>query len=131
MRILFDTNVLIASLVSHGFCQELLEHSFIEHDLITSDFILSELKDKLVKKFKFSEEIAAEAIDLFGSRMKVVTPARLDSPVCRDADDDNVLSAAVAGLCDFIVTGDKDLLEIKEYQGIRIVGPRAFMELEF
>ena len=53
MRIVVDTNVLIASLISHGF---------------TSKFILNEVKEKLTDKFKHSPETADEAVVLFASR---------------------------------------------------------------
>ena len=131
MTILFDTNVLIAAFISHGFCQELLERCLIEHDLITSEFILSELKEKLTGKFGFSHKTADEAVELLRSRMKIVRPANINVQVCRDPDDDNVLAAAAAGLCDFIVTGDKDLLDIGTYKGVQIVTPRAFGDSEF
>ena len=49
--------------------------------------------------------------------------------VSGDADDDRYLAAAVEGNATLIVTGDPDLLTVKEFQGIRIVTPRAFLEL--
>lgn len=49
--------------------------------------------------------------------------------VCRDPDDEVVLAAAVEGRADRIVTGDKDLLVLGEYEGIPIITPRAFLDL--
>ncbi len=49
--------------------------------------------------------------------------------VCRDPADDMVLAAAVEGRADAIVTGDRDLLALEEYEGIAIVAPRAFLNL--
>lgn len=58
----------------------------------------------------------------------IVEPAhRLD--VSRDADDNRVLEAAVAGSADYIVTGDRDLLELGSHAGIRIVTPADFVKL--
>jgi len=59
--------------------------------------------------------------------MTVVSPAKLDQPVCRDPDDDNILAAAISGKCDCIITGDKDLLVLKQYLGINIFNPRDFL----
>lgn len=49
--------------------------------------------------------------------------------VSADPDDDKYLAAAVEGRATLVVTGDPDLLALKEYQGIRIVTPRAFLDL--
>ncbi len=48
--------------------------------------------------------------------------------VSGDPDDDKYIAAAVEGLAEFIVTGDKHLLALTNYEGIRIVTPRAFLE---
>jgi len=130
VRIVPDTNVLIASLISRGFCHELMEHCFLNHTLITSEFILGEVKEKLVEKFKYATETAEEAVALFRSQMQVVTPVTLSSPVSRDADDDNILATAVAGNCDCIITGDKDLLVLKQFEGMKILNPREFSDQE-
>jgi putative PIN family toxin of toxin-antitoxin system len=48
-------------------------------------------------------------------------------PICRDPNDDHIISTALAVNADFIVTGDKDLLELSQYQSIRILTARAFL----
>ncbi len=95
-----------------------------------SEFILNEVREKLVGKFKYTSEVANEAIRLLRSRMELVIPAPLDKPVCRDADDDNILATAMAGDCECIITGDKDLLVLKHFQGIDILSPSDFQEYE-
>ena len=49
--------------------------------------------------------------------------------VSKDRDDDKDIAAAVEGRAAFIVAGDSDLLDLKGYQGIRIVSPRTFLDL--
>ena len=49
--------------------------------------------------------------------------------VSEDPDDDKYIAAAIEGRASFVVSGDPDLLDIKEHQGVRIVNPRAFLEL--
>lgn len=127
MKIVLDTNVLIAALIARGVCHELLEHCVLRHTLLTSDFILEETEEKLIEKFGYTAELAAEAVTVFRSRMKVVPALKLDSRVCRDADDDNILAAAVSANCDCVITGDKDLLVLKAYAGIDILSPRNFL----
>lgn len=58
MRIVLDTNVLIAAFIARGTCHQLLEHCIRNHDLITSQFILDEVREKLVEKFKYTSETA-------------------------------------------------------------------------
>jgi putative PIN family toxin of toxin-antitoxin system len=49
--------------------------------------------------------------------------------VSDDPDDDKYIAAAVEGRAAFVVTGDPDLLALQEHEGIRIVSPRAFLDL--
>ncbi len=130
MKIILDTNVLIAAFVARGYCHELFENCARQHTLITSDFILNEFQEKLAKKFKLGSEEIHQVSELLLSRMKVVIPVKLEQQICRDADDDNVIATAIAGDCDCIITGDKDLLVLKQYQSVSIFSPNDFRTLE-
>jgi len=130
MKILFDTNVLIAAFISHGSCFELFEHCSRQHDIFTSKYILSELKKNLHKKFKFSDSEVTQVINLLLSRLSVIDPIISIKPLCRDKDDDNILAAALAVHCHCLVTGDKDLLILKQYEGIPIIKPIDFWKFE-
>lgn len=130
MRLVLDTNVLIAAFIARGSCAELFEHCARHHVLVTSDFILAELREQLVGKFKFSRVEVSEVVMLLLSRMLVVQPANLSARVCRDPDDDEIIATAVAGNCECIITGDKDLLVVKRFSGIEILSPRDFAEYE-
>jgi putative PIN family toxin of toxin-antitoxin system len=59
----------------------------------------------------------------------LVAGARIVSGVCVDGDDDKYLAAALEGRASCIVTGDRHLLVLDEYQGVRIVSPRTFLDL--
>jgi uncharacterized protein len=61
---------------------------------------------------------------------QLVSPEPLPIPVCRDPDDDLVLATAIAGACSCVVTGDKDLLVLGQYEGVVIISPGAFSEYE-
>ena len=61
-------------------------------------------------------------------RIEWAQPRALSEPVCRDADDDWVLATAIAGKADVIVTGDEDLLVLKQHADIPIISPRLFLE---
>ena len=130
MKIVLDTNVLIAAFIAHGACNELLEHCALNHEIVLSPFILDEFRNKLVDKFGFTSREAGGAVRLLKSRCQTVTPPPLDKPTCRDPDDDNVIAAALAAACDCIVSGDRDLLALAKPFGIPIVSPAKFWEFE-
>lgn len=130
MKVVFDTNVLMAALISRGTCADLLEQCVMFHSIITSDFILDELREHLVGKFRYSVEEAEDAVSLFKSQMQLVTPEVIEPQVCRDKDDDQILGTGLAGLADCIVTGDKDLLVVQQHAGIEIITPGDFVDFE-
>ena len=130
MKLVLDTNVLIAALITRGVYTDLLEHCVLSHTLVASDFIFAELWGHLVKKFEYTHQEANEAIVLIKSQVEIVTPKLLDHPVCRDPDDDQLLGTAIAGQAECIVTGDKDLLVLQRYEGIEIVSPGKFAGFE-
>lgn len=130
MRVVLDTNVLIAAFVSRGRCAQLLEHCAEAHEMVTSSGLLDEYEEKLVRKFKLTLDLAGSNAALLRSTMEVVDPLPLPVPVCRDPDDDLVLATAVAGGCECILTGDKDLLVLGSYQAVDIISPGDFAEYE-
>ncbi|CAN5856456.1 putative toxin-antitoxin system toxin component, PIN family [soil metagenome] len=130
MRLVLDTNVLIAAFVARGVCHEVLEHCARRHGLVTSDKTMGEFEEKLLNKFKVPHKEVRQAIDLLSSQMQSVTPKPLAVPVCRDADDDWVLATAAVGECACIVTGDKDLLVLESFQNTIILAPAAFWAYE-
>jgi putative PIN family toxin of toxin-antitoxin system len=77
MRIVLDTNVLIASLISRGKCYALVEHSLKVHEIISSTFILNELSEKLQKKFKYDTNEITEALSIFQAKMEIVKPSNI------------------------------------------------------
>jgi len=130
MRILLDTNVLIAAFITHGTCSDLFEHCIRQHEIIASQFILNELEGHLRKKFKFSETDTREAMELLIAVAKIIEPVSLTEPVCRDCDDDMILATALTGKADCLITGDKDLTDLKTFRGIPILKPAEFSALE-
>src|SRR5438309_10377181 len=116
--------------MSAGVWHESSQHCARRHKPGTSNVTLNEVRDKMIQKFKYTSEVADEAVRLLRSRMEVVTPASLDAQVCRDPDDDSILATATAGNCKFIITGDKDLLVLQTFGEVKIVGPGAFQRLE-
>jgi len=130
MKVVLDTNVLIAALIARAVCADLVEYCVLSHTVVSSDFILAELRRHLVGKFGYAEDDADDAIVFLQANMQIVTPAAIDPPVCRDPDDDQILGTAVAGQAECIVTGDKDLLVLGQHEGIHIFAPGDFGDFE-
>ena len=130
MKIVLDTNVLIAALGAQGVCRELLEHCVLRHVLLSSDPILAELQEQLAEKLKFGAEEVEEAVHILRSQMQTVNPVEISHTVCRDPDDDIVLATALAAKADCIVTGDKDLLVLQRYEEVEILSPSEFAAFE-
>lgn len=124
MRILFDTNVLFAAFISHGLCAGLYEETLLRANLVVSEEILKELREKLISKAKLSKSEVSEVLFAIRNDSQVVGAPGLGTPVCRDPDDDRVLAVAQVGKVDLLVTGDQDLLVLKSFLGIPIVSPR-------
>ena len=127
MKIAFDTNIFIAAALKEGFTDDLIELSAEgKIDILTSEAILDELREKLSDKFKWTED----KIDFFINRIiknsKIVIPKSKIKIVDRDPDDNKILECAVAGNADIIVSSDQDLIKLKEFRGIAIIHPRTF-----
>jgi putative PIN family toxin of toxin-antitoxin system len=130
VKLLLDTNVLVAALVARGTCSDLLEYCVRHHTVISSRPLLDELRDVLTRKFRQRAADVRATIRLFEETFTLVAPDVLESPVCRDSDDDVVLATARAGGYAAIVTGDQDLLILDPFQAIRVLAPSAFWKWE-
>jgi uncharacterized protein len=127
MKAVFDTNVLVAAFVTEGVCAKLLGRARRKQlNLVISPFILKEFENVLLKKFSASKEQIRTAAKLISEGAQIVSHASMVSGICRDPDDDQILSCALSAKAHYLVTGDFDLLELKEFHGIRILTPGAF-----
>ncbi|HVF60084.1 MAG TPA: putative toxin-antitoxin system toxin component, PIN family [Thermoanaerobaculia bacterium] len=127
MRVVFDTNVVVAGLVAEGLCREIVEIHLPQHTALLSPWLWEELVTKLREKFDLGLD-ELPLLHIYRRHALWVEAAALEQPACRDPDDDWVLATAVAGEAEVIVTGDGDLLDLRSYRGIAILSPRAFLE---
>ncbi|MHB1336384.1 MAG: putative toxin-antitoxin system toxin component, PIN family [Candidatus Humimicrobiaceae bacterium] len=131
MKVFLDTNVIISAFITHGHAVELMEYCLVNHKIYTSDFIIEEVKKHLTNKFGYNNDEVNKVIDFI--KLNFINTGnykKLTKIISRDTDDDNVLAAAESKKADCIVTGDKDLLVIKEYKNIKILSPRDFWSFE-
>ena len=126
MRVILDANVVIAAAASRGLCEAILELCLEHHHLVLCEGILDEIGKKLRIKIKVSPPVVAEYLRVLRSNAEMLEPEQVHKAACRDPDDLKILGLVGPGKSDAIVTGDKDLLVVREYKGARIMTPRNF-----
>lgn len=128
MRVVLDTNVVLAAIATHGLCQALVTLVFRDHVVILSEHILDEVAKHYRGKFKATKRQADAAIAVLRENGEIVTPATVPLGTVRDKDDLPVLGTAIAGSAAVLVTGDQELLALALFRGITILSPRDFYE---
>jgi putative PIN family toxin of toxin-antitoxin system len=126
MKIVLDANVVIAAFAARGLCESIFELCLHRHQILLSKGLLEEIRQNLKRKIKLPQDIVDEISKLLVDHASMLEPAVLPSDICRDPNDVQVLGLAVSGQADFIVTGDQDLLVLKEFRGVSILTPRSF-----
>ncbi len=129
MKIVLDANVIIAAFAARGLCESIMEVYLSEHEIVLSDDLFDEILRNLRLKIKLPANIVDNICEFLREHANISIPEPLTSDVCRDPDDTKILDLAVASNADHIVTGDKDLLILKNFQGIPILNPRSFSDI--
>ena len=136
LRLVLDTNVVVAGLLWRGPPRRLIELAVEDRavELFSSPILLDELIQTL-RHAKFAQRIerfgtSADAlVPQYAALVSLVVPASVPRVVAGDADDDHVIAAAVAARAELIVTGDRrHLLPIGRHRGIAIVTARDVVD---
>jgi uncharacterized protein len=126
LRVVFDTNVFISALFG-GFPEEAYQAALERQcALVVSPTILAELARTLREKFHTPEADIVAYVRQIGRIAEIVRPNRAVG-VLRDEADNRVLECAEAGRVDLIVSGDRDLLRLKQHGAVPIVRPAEFV----
>jgi putative PIN family toxin of toxin-antitoxin system len=126
VKVVLDTNVLLAAFATRGLCEAVFEACLASHEIALSEYILRELRRHLAGKIKVPPRQADAILSFLREHATLVRPAKVPADACRDRNDLAVLGTALAAGADCLVTGDRDLLELGTYQGIPLLSPRAF-----
>jgi putative PIN family toxin of toxin-antitoxin system len=129
--VVLDTNVIVSAVIRPGSNPDKVLGAFLDgrYEVIASPALLSELqkvleRPRIARRGPRSQE---ETTQLLSSVL--VEPSLMLNVIAADPADDRVLEAAVAGEADYIVSGDRHLLDLNAYQGILIVSPAVFLAI--
>ena len=126
MRVVLDSNVLVAAFATHGVCQEIFEYCLRNTILLCSDFISGEVERILIHRIKIPPKMVSEITHYLKSQAQWIVPEQGTLESLRDPTDYMIIATALSGNADYLITGDKDLLVFKEVKEIVIVSPRNF-----
>lgn len=129
MKVVFDTNVLVAALVFPGGQGEAALQRIVEERdvLVISKPIIDELLGVLGRKFARDAEALSHAA-VFISELAVMVRPKHRLRVVKDEPDNRIIECAVAARANAIVTGDRALLAVCEYDGVRMISLREYLD---
>lgn len=136
IRAVLDTNTLVSAAINTkgSVSQEIYQYSKAKkYLLITSPIILAEAddvlhRDRLRKLHKYPDQEITEIITEIAT-ISYIVPGTTQIDIVRDPKDNMVVATALEGKADYIVSRDKDLLHLKEYNGILIILPEQFIDI--
>jgi len=135
MKIVVDANVVVSGLIWNGVPGVIIDRVVDGLDvLFMSASIIDEICEVFRKpKFRKHEKRAVSFIAQVRMTGRLATVSVSNkyriTGVCRDPDDDKYLECALAAGADYIISGDRDLLDLKEYGGVKIVSARDYLDV--
>jgi putative PIN family toxin of toxin-antitoxin system len=129
VKAVFDSNIFVSAIAIPGGRADTAIMSVVNGSvgLVISKEIIQEVLAVLARKFsKDAEELSRVAV--FLSNLGEIVRPKTKLKVLEDDPDNRILECAIAGKADVIVTGDKAILALLEYHGMRIISLRRFIE---
>jgi uncharacterized protein len=126
--VVFDSGIWISALQFGGTPLRAVEHAFVSNQLAICDQIVNEIRATLIRKFSWRDDEVWELLnDYLLEAIQVDVEDKLHG-VCRDPKDDMVFECAVVSDANVIVSGDNDLLVVGNFQGIRVITARKYLD---
>ncbi len=133
MRVVVDSNIVISAFLWGGNPRRVLNAARSETiDIYTSPPLIAELfevlkRERFARRLNMVGSSAAKILDEYQALAITIESKQIEPTVSRDPDDDKVLACALTADCEFIVSGDQDLLVLGEYRDIKIMSPAEFL----
>ena len=129
MRVVFDINIFISGLVIPKSLAEKAIFKIIEgkDSLLISKDIINEVLPVLSSKFERDREALSHVAVTLTEIAELVKPSKRVK-IFKDEPDNRILECAISGEADFLVTGDKEMLQLSEYKGVKIISLKEYLE---
>ena len=131
MKIVLDSNIFVSSFFWKGNPRKIFDRVTNGLDeLYITDKILREIATVMSRE-KFDVDIneIEDYIKIIESYSIKLFPQNIEEEISRDKDDNKILQCGFEGNVDFIISGDGDLLVLKNYKGIKIVKPNEYLKV--
>lgn len=125
-----DTNVIASVTATRGLCSDLFRTAIEFHKLVVSEHLFGELRRVLADKFGASPDVIKDVIWLLQQDTILAEALPLSDIPLKDTADVAIVSSAINGGADILVTGDKEILELKHVGELQILTPRQFWDGE-
>jgi putative PIN family toxin of toxin-antitoxin system len=127
--VVFDTNIFISGLVIPGSLAEKAIFKIIEgkDSLLISKDIINEVLSVLSSKFERDREALSHVAVTLTEIAELVKPSKRIK-IFKDEPDNRILECAICGEADFLVTGDKEMLQLREHKGVKIISLKEYLE---
>jgi len=131
MRIVIDSNIFISSFFWGGKPRKIFERVVNGFDeLYITDEIINEIQRVMnSNKFTVNSNDIKDYIYIIEKYSKKIVSRDNKKSISRDVDDDKILQCGIDGNVDYIITGDNDLLVLNEYNKIKIIKPKEYLEI--
>ena len=104
MKVVLDTNVIIAAFATRGLCAEVFEVCLTKCEIVLSEYILSEVAEKIITKIHLSYTIVHEIIQFLREHAQIVKPELIEISALKDKKDFPIIGTALSGNAQFLIT---------------------------
>jgi putative PIN family toxin of toxin-antitoxin system len=128
MRVFLDTNVIASATATRGLCADVLRTVIEFHQLVVSDPLIDEVRRILKDKFGASSDLIGDVVWLLREDTIAADALPLANLRLKDPADLAIVSSAINGSAEVLITGDKEVLSLRRVGSLAILTPRQFWD---
>lgn len=134
LKTVLDTNIFVSAFIKKGGYPDQILRQSGSFYICISEPIIDEIRkvlnyERLIKKYNYDKDDINNYIDELKQSYLLVKKPIVVKVIKEDPEDDNIISCALGAEAHYIVSGDHHLTDLKEYEGIKIVTPKEFLDI--